>query len=90
MATLVLAFASNELPSKRRVSVIYRDLGECYQSLLWCSKEYVFQYYACDSDEDSVQLIQYPNHNYRMGLKNLENFLLICAPVSDLDQAAVL
>ena len=35
-------------------------------------------------------MIQYPNHNYRTGLKNRENYVWICAPVSDLDQAVVL
>ena len=28
-----------------------------------------------DSKEESAQLIQYPNHNYRTGLENLENYV---------------
>ena len=49
----------------------------------------MFQYYTWDSEEEIVQLIQYPNHSYRVGLKNLENYVWICAHVSDLDQAGV-
>ena len=43
-----------------------------------------------DSEEESVQSIQYPNHNYITGLKNLENYVWMCVHVSGLDQAAVL
>ena len=42
-----------------------------------------------DSEEESAQLIKYPNHNYRTGLKNLENYVWICAHVSDLHQTTV-
>ena len=52
---------------------LYRDIGDCYQHFIWCSGEYVFQKYTWGSEEDSVQLIQYPNHSYSTGLKNLEN-----------------
>ena len=37
----------------------------------------------------AVKKIQYPNDNYRMGLKNLENYIWICAATSDLDQVSV-
>ena len=40
-----------------------------------------------NSEEDGTQLIQYPNHIYRTVLKNLQNYIWICAPVRDLDQA---
>ena len=33
-----------------------------------------------DSEEDSAQLIQYPNQNYRTGLRNLENYVLTMFP----------
>ena len=31
--------------------------------------------YTWESEEESEQLIQYPNHDYRTGLKNLENYV---------------
>ena len=68
---------------------VHRDLGDCYECFIWCSGEYVFQYYRWDSEEESAQLIQYQNRNYATDLKNLENDIWICAHVSDLNQAAV-
>ena len=67
-----------------------RGLGDCYQCFLWCSGEYVFQWYTWDSEEHSVNLIEYPKHNYKSGLRNTENYIWICAPVSDLDQTTFL
>ena len=67
---------------------VHRDLEDCYQCFLQCSGEYVFQWYKWDSEEESAQLIQYPNHNYRTGLKNLENYVWICAHVSDVNQVS--
>ena len=68
---------------------VHRDVEDYYQRFLWCSGEYVFQQYIWDNGGESAQLIQYPNHNYIMGLKNLEIYVWICAQVSELNQAVV-
>ena len=83
---------SNELQSKS--SVFIKIVSERYSRLLSIfsmiltrvSLSVIYE----GGKEDSAQLIQYLNHNYRTGLKNLENYVWICAPLSDLDQAAVL
>ena len=84
LRTFVLAFVLNELLSKRTVFI--RTGSERSRRLFL-----IFDMmHAWGSEENSAQLIQYPHYNYRTGLKNLENYVWIYAPVSDLDQAAVL
>ena len=92
LRTFVLALVSNELLPKRRVFIktgsqrsrrlllifpmVLRNTS--FSNICWTVKK-IF-----------AKFIQDPNYNYRTGLKNLENYVWICAPVSNLDQAAVL
>ena len=77
MRTFVLVFVSHELLPKRRVfiktgSQRYMRLLSIFSMVL---RRVRLSVIYMDSEEDSAQLIQYPNHNYRTGLKNLENYV---------------
>ena len=91
LGTFVLASVSNELLPKRRVLII-TGLQRCRRLLSMFStvlRRVCLSVIYMGQWGESAQLIQYLSHNYRMGLKNLENYVWICVHVNGLNQAAV-
>ena len=76
MRTFVLASLSNELLPK---SVLIKTGSQRSRRLLLMFsivlRRVRLSIIEWDSKEESAQLIQYPNHNYRTGLENLENYV---------------
>ena len=76
--TFVLAFVSNELLPKRIV-FIKTDSERSRKLVLifydGAQESTSLKKNTWNNEEDSTQLIQYQNHNYRTCLKNLENYI---------------
>ena len=69
---------------------VHRYVGDCYKYSIMVLKRIRLSVDYVERKEDNTELTQYLNQNCRTGLKNLENYVWIFAPVSDLDQATLL
>lgn len=49
---------------------------------------YIFDYQIRSGEEKNANLFQHEGHTNKMDSGYLENYVCICAPVNDLDQAA--
>ena len=56
------------------------------RSVLLCSRRYVFHHCTWDTGECNEKLIQNQNHNCKLNLIYLENYIWICIHANDLGQ----